>query len=819
MGSGVGNLIYDLRHGLRWAWKRRGFSALVILILAFGTGINTAIFSLVDLLLLRPLAYEAPDRLAMIWGTRQGNPGLKNPISFPDFQDYRNQCQTCEQIAASTDEPFTLMQEGAPERVEGALVSSNYLAALGCRPFVGRFFNSENESSTTERVVVISHGLWERQFGADRGLINQTITLNGASFTVIGVTPPSFKAINPAHELWVPMAFDGGDPLRTPSIGDAKIFSLRQRRFLTVFARRKADRTEAEMVQEMVLIAQRLEAQYPATNQGVGVQLRSFAEEFLGNVRQMLLALMGAVALLLMIACTNVANLLLVRATERKHEIAVRLALGASRARLMQQLLTESLCFSFLGAGLGFTLGFGGMKLFLKLYGARLPRHADLQLDWRIALFSLAVAVGTGLLFSLAPALMVSRLNPQDQLQETPRGSSGRANRSARTALVVVEVAIAQVLLIAMGLIVSSLWALQKVDPGFDPAGRWSFQLALPTSTYADAAKTRAFYDRAILRLQHIAGVTRVGAVTTLPLSDSNISFRFSIDGRPAASPNEHLSANFRAASADYFSAMGIPLIEGRFFNEADGPNAPPVVVINQTFARRYWPDEDPLGRRLTIPSAGNVSREIVGVVRDVRHAALDTESGAEMYVPYRQHPLPFMGIVMQTELASASLIPEVKQALQEIDPMLPIYDVQPMEGRLDESLRQPRLAAALFATLGALALILASSGIFGVITYSVAQRTREFGIRLALGASPLRILGLVLRQGLLFTAAGVGLGICCGLIFSPFLKSLLFGISGTDLKVFVASTAMLFLAAVMAACLPGVRALRIDPIKAMRMD
>jgi len=816
----MGSLLHDVSYGFRLLLKDRAFAAAAIVALALGAGANTAIFSAVNAIVLRPLPYGTPDRLVMVWGKNLKSGSVKSGLSVPDVNDFREQNSVFEQIATFSYDDFNLSAGDEPEHVPGTMVSANFFSVLGVTPQPGRAFLPEEGEPGAARVVIISNGLWKRRFGASPSIIGQTIPLNGASFQVVGVAPPGFKSPNPEDELWIPMSFDGGDRLRVPSIASAPDLHNRARRFLIGVARLKPRITRDQAQTEMDTVARRLEQQYPNSNIGISVNIISISEEVLGDIHRPLLILLAAVGLVLLIACANVANLLLARAAGRQKEMAIRAALGAGRLRVIRQLLTEALILGFIGGALGLGLAYLAIRLLAALNLANIPRVGEINIDGRVLAFTLLVSLLTSIIFGLAPALQSSKPNLNEALQEGSRGSTGgKGGRRTRSLLVILEVAITQLLLICAGLMIKSFWTLQHVNPGFNPDGVLTMHITLPPSKYAEDYQVAGFFDQVIKGVETLPGVLSVGAINTLPLGTDKITFRFTIDGRPPATPGERLTANFRAISDGYFHAMEIPLLGGREFTEHDRNKSAPVVIINESMARRYWPDEDPVGKRMTIPSAGGVSREIVGIVGDVKHSSLDTESGAEMYVPYLQSPGSFMALVVRASGGPMGLVSAVRGQVLGVDKSQPVYDIRTLNQVVGDSLSQPRLYAVLLGVFGFLALALAVVGVYGVISYGVTQRTHEFGIRLALGARPTDIIKAVVGQAVVLSSIGVAIGLVAALLGTKTLSSLLFGVGARDATAFLAVPVLLIAAALLSCYIPARRAINLDPTTALRHE
>ncbi|MEK6300647.1 MAG: ABC transporter permease [Acidobacteriota bacterium] len=813
------SLRQDLAYGLRALVKSPGFTIVAVLTLGLGTGANTAIFSVLNGVLLRPLPFREPERLVMVWNNNTKANQPQAALSVPDLLDYREN-NVFEQIASLAYDDFNLTGGDQPERLQGTMVSANFFSVLGVTAQVGRVFLPDEGQSGADRVVVISSGLWKRRFGGDPAVVSQTIPLNGASFTVVGVAPAEFQSPEKGDELWVPMSFDAADRLRIPSISAPEDFKRRSFRFLKSFARLRPGAALDQAQAEMATIAGRLEQQYPDSNTGLGISLVPLHRQIVGDVKPALLLLLAAVGLVLLIACANVANLLLARAASRQKEIAIRVALGAGRARLIRQLLTESVMLALAGGGLGLGVAWVGLRALIGINPPNVPRLETIGIDARVLGFTLLVSLLTGLVFGLVPALQASRPDLNEALKEGGRGSTGGiGRRRVRSILVVTEVALTQMLLIGAGLMLKSFYSLQQVNPGFTPDSVLTMQVTLPPVKYAEPSQIAAFYEQALKRIETLPGVQSVGAATSLPLTANSLARRFTIDGRAPGSPNERLVAGYGAVSPDYFLAMGIRLINGRAFTNQDRDKSPQVIVINETMRRRFWPNEDPIGRRISITAERGVSREIVGVVADVKNSSLDSESGLQMYEPYLQVPWNFMAIAVRTGASPLSLAQPVRDEILGVDKAQPVYDVKTMAQIVDDSVSQPRLYMLLLAVFAGVALSLAAVGIYGVMNYSVNQRKHEIGIRMAIGAQPLDIMKLILGQGMLLAIIGVAVGAAAAFFLGRFIEMLLFGVSGRDLTTFIGIPIVLLLVSLLASYVPARRATRVDPMIALRAE
>ncbi|MGH9940809.1 MAG: ABC transporter permease [Pyrinomonadaceae bacterium] len=801
----------DLRFALRMLKKRPGFTAAAIIALALGVGANTAIFSVVNSVLLRPLPYKESERLVTI-GHLYPKLDLIAPVSAPGYVDYRDQTSVFEETAASTNANFNLTDGGEPERVQGRSVTANFLPLLGVAPALGRLFLAEEDQPGAARVAVLSHGLWQRRFGGDPQIINRTIRLNNESYTIVGVTPVEFQFGR--DELWTPIAF-------TP---EQLANDRRGREYLSALARLKPGVTIEQAQTEMDFIARRIaEANpedYPADS-GWGVKLKSFNEEVVGNVRPALLVLLGAVGFLLLIACSNVANLMLARAAARSREIAIRTALGASRTRLVRQLLTESLLLALAGGAAGLLLAVWGVDLLVALEPASVPRVREVGIDVRVLMFTVGISLLTGILFGLLPALQASKPELTGTLKEGGRGSAiGGGLRSARSLLVITEIAVALVLLVGAGLMVRSFSRLLDVNPGFQTENVLTMQVALPATKYREPQQRRAFFGELVNQIKALPGVESVGAVTNLPLGGSVTSGSFSIEGRPVPTGAAEPHTDERIATAGYLQTMKIPLLRGRHFTERDNADAPNVVIIDETLARTYFPGEDPVGKRIYEGEGDNrIYREIIGVVGAIRYKGLDAEYKSQLYFPHAQSNAPGMTIVVRAANDPVSLVPAVRGALRAVDQDQPVYGVRTMGEVLNTSIAQKRFSMFLLTIFAAVALVLTAVGIYGVMAYTVTARTNEMGIRIALGAQTSDILHLVVGQGMILALAGIALGLVVAFGVTRVMSSLLYGVSATDPLTFAAIALLLIGVALLACYIPARRATKVDPMIALRYE
>lgn len=802
----------DLRYGIRLLAKRPGFSAVTVLALALGIGANTAIFSVVNAVLLRPLPFKDPDQLVMLW--EKPPRALRNVVSAGNFLDWRDHSQNFEQMTAVTGESFNLSDVSEPEQILVVKASANLFDLLGATPALGRTFLAGEDQGGHDRVVVLTNSIWQRRFGADASIIGQSVTLNGDKYTVIGILPPDFQFAGRQTEAYIPLAFES---------------SQLNRRFhyLRVFARLKPGVTIPRAQTEMDTIAAGIAGESPDTNKDWGVTIDSLGERTVGDVKPALLILFGAVGIVLLIACANVANLLLAQASTRQKEIAIRTALGATRTRLTRQLLIENVPLTVLGGALGLLLAMWGVDALVALNPSGIPRIDKTSIDSNVLVFTLAVSLLTAMIFGLAPALEAAKVDLNESLKEGGRGSTGGARRRRiRSLLVISEVALSLVLLIGAGLLVKSFARLQSVDPGFRVDNVLTMSLSLPKSRYTGADQLAGFYNQVLQRVESLPGVESAGLVTSLPLTGWNIGQPFTIDGR-TLSPDEATAANYQFTSPEYFRAMGMPLLRGRYFTEQDSSHSAPVTIINQAIARRFFPDEDPIGKHISISSlipgqtkvGPAVSREIIGVVGDVKESGLAEESSLEVYVSYLQNPLLETNLVVHTSGEPSGLVAAVRSQVLAVDKDQPVSEIKTMEQVLSESVAGRRFNMLLLGLFAMVALILAAVGIYGVISYSVTQRTHEIGVRMALGASATDVIKLVVGQGMILTATGVSIGLVAAFAVTRVMSSLLFGVSATDPMIFAVISLLLTGVALVASLVPARRAVKVDPMVALRYE
>ena len=808
-------LLQDIRYGIRMLLMRPGFTAVAVFALTLGIGANTAIFSVVNGVLLRPLPYKNPDRIVTIWEPSRGGHTLG--LTDLEFFDYREQNHVFEEVAAFATGATNLTGSGEPERVAATWASAGFFASVGVDPALGRAFTAEDDKPGPAQVVVLSYGLWQGRFGSDPNIIGQQVSLNGLSRTIIGVMPRGFYFDNKDVQLWLPLGLDRAN------------VSPRDRGYNAI-ARLRSDVTLEQARVEMNTLAAQLAEEYrkrypEGVNATQSVNLIPLHDLIVGDIRPALLVLLAAIGFVLLIACANVANLLLARAEARQKEIAIRIALGAGRGRVIQQLLTESVLLSLLGGAMGLLLAFWGVEALLAIAPASIPRTSEVGVDGTVLIFTLAVSVLAGIMFGLVPGLQSSKVDLHASFKEG-RGSTGdRGRRRTRRLLVVSEIALSLVLLVGAGLMIKSFWRLLNVDPGFDPNNVLTAQIALPQSRYPQFQQVDAFYKQLLERVESLPGVQSAGTVTVLPLSGSNSNASFEIEGRPRVSDDVRQNADYRMISEDYFRAMGVPLLKGRYFLESDREGAPAVVIINEAMTG-FWPDEDPVGNRINLGVPGSPWLTIVGIAKDIKHQGLDIRPKPEMFFLHSQNAYSgalgvwrSMTVVARTSSSPISLAGAIKSVVQAIDKDLPVARIQTMEQVLSNSVSQPRFTMLLLAVFAVLALALAAVGVYGVVSFSVAQRTHEFGIRMALGADARDVMKLVIREGLIIVSIGVTIGLALAFIATRLIASFLYGVSPSDPLTFLAISLLLVGVALGACFVPGRRATKVDPMEALRYE
>ncbi|MGH9401661.1 MAG: ABC transporter permease [Terriglobia bacterium] len=807
-------LFQDIKYALRILEKNPGFAAIAVIVLALGIGANTAIFSVVDAVVLRPLPIHQPGRVVAVHDqfTQLGLPSIG--VSAPDFADISRMTDIFANTAAISNQNFDLTGAGQPEHLVGFLVSSGYFPLVGVKPILGRWFLPSEDKPGASHVVVITENLWEGEFGSDPKLIGKSITLDGENYTVVGVMPSSFQLPNLAPDLWTPLALTPAqlDPVRE-----------RDHQWLSMAARLRPGVTVAQAQTAMNGMARRLMREYPndfPPHIGYGIKVVQLLPDLIGSTGKFLFVLLAAVGFVLLIACANVANLMLARASARSREMAVRAALGASRLRIVRQLLTESVLLAVAGGALGLWLAVWGVDLLRRIGPANVPRLGQAGINGWVLIFTAAIALATGILFGLAPALQASQTSLHESLKEGGRSTSeGVARQRVRSLLVIGEVALTLVLLVGGVLMIKSFVRLLDVNPGFDPHHVLTMQITLSDTQYAKPPQTAAFYHALLERVSRLPGVKAAGAVDVLPFNNFGNSGSFFIEGEPAGQGVILPHADTRRVMPGLFSALRIPLRRGRFFTDADTASAPRVALIDDVLAKEYWPKQDPIGHRLAMASSSPEWYTVVGIVGNVRNRGFSAPRKGVLYFPLAQRPKFHMSLVVRTASDPMALAGAVRQAVRSIDKQEPVYDVKTMEEYVSESVSNQRLSVFLLAVFAGLALILASVGIYGVISFSVSQRTHEIGIRMALGARQGDILRLVVGQGAILALAGVGVGIVAALGLTRLMASLLFGVRPNDAGTFVGVALVLIAVALLATYIPARRATKVDPLVALRYE
>jgi putative ABC transport system permease protein len=803
-------MLTDLRYALRMLIKSPAFSAIAILTLGLAIGANSAIFSVVNAVLLRPLPYTHSEQLVRVFGSQ---PQLElAPTSPANFLEWKEQNEVFERIGTYIGQGFNLVGGDKPERVIGRRVSADLFQLLGVQPSLGRSFTNEEDEIGHNQVVILSHEFWQSRFGGAPNTLRQTITMNDQAYTVIGVMPSGFGFPDTRTQVWIPVAFNLAER------------ATRDTNFINVIARLKPGISIEQARAHMTALARRQAERYPETNTGIGARVISLHEQTVGEVRPMLIVLLGAVAFVLLIACANVANLLLARATARQKEMAIRGALGASRMRVVRLLLTESVLLGVLGGAVGLLIAIWSLDLLISLKPANLPRLAEIGINRTVFIFTFAVSVLTGIIFGLIPALQASKSDLNEGLKESGRGATGslRSHR-VRASLVVSEVALSLVLLVGAGLLIRSFARMLAVDPGFKADHVLTAFVSLPPSKYSKREEQAAFFGRLIDRLRTLRSVSSAGVVTDIPLFGGS-STGFEIEGRPAPLPGERPLTDYRMISPDYFTAMGMRLVKGRAFSSHDTEDAPGVVIINETMAARFLAGAEPIGKRIGLSGNPRDWREIVGVVGDVRNYGVDADVKPEVYMPFLQNAPGYlagvasaMNVVVRSTNDPSALTNALREQVQALDKDQPISEIKTMGWYLSESMAQRRFNMLLLGAFAGLALILAAVGIYGVIAYTVTQRTHEMGIRLALGAQGGDILKLIFTHAMLTAAAGIVLGLIAAFALTRLLGNLLYQVTATDPLVFTSITLLLLLVAAVATYIPARRAMKVNPITALR--
>ena len=812
-------LFQDLRYGLRMLAKNPGFTAVAVFTLALGIGANTAMFSIMDAVLLRPLPYPQPQGLVKVWTrfTGIGQPNDQNWVSPPEVRDLEELNQSFSRVAAFTGDSFNVTVQANPERIDGAVVSPSLFAILGVQARLGRVFNSEEAQPGRDNVLLLSYGLWQRRFGSDPGIIGRTLVANSKPYVIVGVLPPAFDYPEQA-EMWAPLAFTAQD-LSPDNRGNHGYEVLARLRPGVSLAQARADMGR---VGKMMIERSR---DYPYRQFNFAVTLTPLLEEMVGDVKSSLWILMGGVGFVLLVACANIAGLSLVRASARQRETSIRLALGASPRRLARQLITESLVYGVLGGAVGLLLARWALQALVAMGRTAIPRVANTTIDGWVLAFTTVLAMGTGVLVGLAPAFQAARGMPYETLKEGGHSQAGGAGSAAsgriRPLLVVGETALALVLLTGTGLLLKSLARLLGVDPGFRADSVLTLRVSLPEEEYRKPEQVRAFYRDLLNRLEHLPGVIAAGGVNILPLSGGNSSGTVTVDSHAVPADQTTPEADWRPVTPGYFKALGIALVAGRYFDDRDADSSLPVAIIDESMARTYWPNEDPIGKR--IKEGGRESpapwRTVVGVVRHVRYRTLEARSRVGLYWPHAQNPYNTLSLVIRTERDPMALAPTIAKQIRAFDPNLPVYQVRTMLEVMRNSLAQRKLILILLGLFAAAALVLAAVGIYGTVSYSVAQRTHEIGIRMALGAEARDVRRMVLGQGITLALGGIGLGLLGSLALTRVLSAMLFGVRPTDLLTFMSVSVLLAAVALLASYGPARRATQVDPLVALRHE
>lgn len=792
--------------------KRPGFTSIAIITLALGISANTTIFSVVEAVLLRSLPYRDASRLVWVSEVNMAKGASESYVAPPTFLDWQTAQQSFDAIAAFSDSSFVFTGQGEPERIKSASVSAAFFPMLGVQPIMGRNFTEEEDRVGARPVTIMSHALWRRRFNADPNIVGSAITLENKLYEVVGVVPPGFKMPANAEaneaELWTPLM---------PVIPDAQ--TLRGAHYLPVVGRLKEGSSPRQAEADLNAIDEHI-AESDASYAGYGTRVVSLHRYVTGDVSKALLVLFAAVSFVLLIACSNVANLMLAQATARRREVAVRLALGASRGRLIRQMLTENMILAVLGGAMGLLMAGWAIDLLPRFAPAQLPRASEIVLDAGVIAFTVFATLITGLLFGLAPALQSTKLEFGAALKEGNTNlTAGLQRRRLLHSLVIAEMALTSVLLVGAGLMINSFARLVSVDPGFSPERVTTFQLGLPPLKYAEPNRQAAFYQDLVARIQTLPGTLAAGGSVSLPVNRQSMTSPLIIEGEPDRKPSGSNAVQYATVLGDYFSAMGIPVLQGRTFAEEDDERGGRVIVINAALARRFFPGESPIGKKIGIYFRNGRDREVIGVVGDARHSGLDKESPPQVFVPFGQNPSRNLNLVVRSDARQAALVAAVRDVVRSIDKDQPIDRVATMPELLSRSVAQPRFYTGLLTSFALIAFALAALGIYGVISYSVTQLTHELGIRIALGADPRDILKLVLGRGMALTLIGVSIGLVGSLALTRLMSGLLFGISPTDPATFVLATLLLSGVALVACYVPARRATRVDPMVALRYE
>ena len=808
-------LFNDIRYGIRSLLKRPAFTSIAVLTLALGIGANTTIFSVINALILSPPLITDPDRVVAVWRTPRDKRS-EGFVSYLDLQDWRARNQSFEDIAGYKPNGFNLIDNGEAERIQGMRVTANFFPLLRVRLFRGRNFQVEEEKRGSQPVTVISYEFWQSRFGGDEAALTQLITLNGKPHAIIGILPPKFEFPLSVKDplVWTTVAAEGGN------LGE------RGAQVLLAVGRLKPGMTIEHAQAEMATIAASLEQEYPQSNRNTTVYLVGAHDQIVGrDVRRALWLLLGAVGFILLIACTNTANLLLVRASARQKEIAIRAALGAGRWRIARQMITESVLLSLFAGGAGLLIAVWGLGA-IRYYGAdQLPRLEEVHINGRVLIFTLAVSVLTGLLFSLIPTLKASRPDVSEVLKSgTKAATSGQSLRLWRDSLVVSEVALSLILLIGAGLMIRSFAQLVNVPPGFDPNNVLTGRISFTSAIYEKPEERVLYINQTLERLKALPGVESVAFVAPMPFAGGNVGSDFRIDGRPKPEGGQEPVAGNRSVTTEYFQSIKIPLIKGRYFNQQDKRGGVGAAIINQTLAQRYFSNEDPIGKRISHIGANQddgdpEQYEIVGVVGDVHHSSLTKAASPEIYLPYQQNSWTWGNFLIRTTVEPTTLAESFRRQIRAGDKSVPVTNVRALTQAISETVTQPRFYTFLFGLFGTLGLVLTMTGVYGLISYTVSQRTQEIGIRMALGATRQNVVRMVLREGIVLAVLGAVAGLVISFLLTRVIASLLFDVKPTDLATFGLATLVLFCAALLASYLPARRATRVDPMVALRYE
>ena len=813
------SLFKDIRYGFRSLWKRPGFTAIAVITLALGIGANTAIFSVVNATLLRPLPFRDPERVVMIWGflPKMAQTADKLPSSSGNFVSLHNQNHTLEQLAAFRSWSWQLTGGSEPELLQGARVSADFFSAIGVAPMMGRTFTPDEDLPNRAPVAIIGYGVWQRHFGADQNVIGKTMTLTGQTVMVVGVMPRGFQFPGGANmipglqfalqnDVWMPLALTDEEKRQQGNLN------------LALIGRLKSGVSPNQAQLELRGLQQNL----PLGTVGYTVNVVPLHQQMVGKIRKLLLVLLATVAFVLLIACANIANLLLARATSRQKEIAIRAALGAGRVRLIRQLLTESLLLSLVGGALGFLLAVWGSSLLVSLIPEDVPRVHEVSVDGRILAFTLLISFVTGVVFGLAPALQAAKLDLNASLKEGLRGTTAglRENRF-RGLLVVSEVAMAVVLMVSASLLIKSFVRLLEVKPGFNPSHVLTMDVQLPNlppSRYAKEEAQTAFFAQLMDRIKALPGVQGAGSVVTLPLTGAFESTDLIIEGRPKLPSGQEPDADYTTVTTDFFQTLQIPLLKGRQFTARDSKEAPGVIIINDILARSYWPNEDPIGKRFTVGFEKS-PREIIGVVGSIKQTTLDADVRPAMYMPHLQSPNSGMTLIVRTSGEPLALAAAVREQVRALDKDVPVTHIQTMDQVFGASVAQPRFSMLVVGLFAALALILSSVGIYGVMAYSVSRRAHEIGVRMALGARTSQVMQLVLKEGMVLALMGIAIGLFGAFALTRLMATLLYGVGAKDPFTFVSVATLLAVVALIACYIPARRATKVDPLVALRYE